>query len=267
MAWNRPSEKKVEKRGRGGRWNVRLLIGGAFAAIVVALCVFLIGGDETERPERTAQKTSRIAVKSPAKAVAECPTPRANTKTNAAVRTTGKMDVLAGPEPTPIKKADKPFVPPKTHQTRTFTSGTEQVIGWVFGCEPGDMPMILPPIDPKEKENIVSILISKNEVGKDDTEESAELKQRVDLAKKEMMKYLKEGGDPDEFLKYYHDVLKRAYAWRSEAISQCGELFDEDEGMARDFLNKVNEKFEQEGIKPLDIRQFKPDEGAESTVE
>ena len=260
MAWNRPSEKKSEKRAKGGQWNVYFAIGGVFVAILVASCVFLMGKDEKCRSEKTARRTSRMAEKSPAKTGAVCPTPRGNTKTNEAVRTMGKMDVLVGPEPTPIKKADKPFVPPKTHQTRTFTSGTEQVIGWVFGCEPGDMPMILPPIDQKEKENIVSILISKNEVGKDDTEESAELKQRVDLAKKEMMKYLKEGGDPDEFLKYYHDVLKRAYAWRSEAISQCGELFEEDEDMARDFLKKVNEKFEQEGIKPLDIRQFKPDE-------
>jgi hypothetical protein len=139
---------------------------------------------------------------------------------------------------------------------RVFKTGTEQLMSIVFSTEVGEMPMPIPPIGEEDRKNIVSILLSKNEVKDTDSERVKECKENVAYAKKEMIAYIKEGGDPDGFLQYYFQELKSAFELRNEAISQITEVWSENPELGRQFLEKVNEKFTNEGIKLINKEEF-----------
>ena len=139
---------------------------------------------------------------------------------------------------------------------RVFKTGTEQLMSIVFSTEPGDMPMPIPPISDEDKQNIVSILISKNPINEADSEKIKFCKENVALAKKEMVEYLKEGGDPDDFLQYYFQELKSAFELRNAAVDQIRETWEGDPELGRQFLEKVNEKFANEGIKSINSEEF-----------
>ena len=139
---------------------------------------------------------------------------------------------------------------------RVFKTGTEQLMSIVFSTEPGDMPMPIPPISDEDKQNIVSILISKNPINESDSEKIKFCKENVALAKKEMIEYLKEGGDPDDFLRYYFQELKSAFELRNAAVDQIRETWEGEPELGRQFLEKVNEKFANEGIKLINPEEF-----------
>ena len=139
---------------------------------------------------------------------------------------------------------------------RVFKTGTEQLMSIVFSTEVGDMPMPIPPISEEDRQNIVSILFSKNEIKESDSERVKDCKANVEHAKKEMIEYIKQGGDPDEFLQYYFKELKSAFELRNEAVSQISEVWEENPELAKQFLQKVNEKFTEEGIKLINQEEF-----------
>lgn len=143
---------------------------------------------------------------------------------------------------------------------RTFDSGVEQMMGWVFSTVPGQPPMPIPRISDEDRKNLVGILLSPNNVKDGDSENVAFRKQSVALAKKEMMKYIRDGGDPDEFLKYYHNELKLAYEFRFEAERMARKEFEESGAEAgRALCEKINEKLSSEGILLLDTDELEDD--------
>ena len=141
---------------------------------------------------------------------------------------------------------------------RVFTSGVDQLMSCIFTTVPGDLPMPIPSISDDEKANIVGILLSRDEVSASDSEAVAFSKEQVALAKKEMMQYLKEGGDPDDFLQYYTQELKNAFRYRNDIRDQVEEIIESgDLGLARDFVSKMNEKLEAEGIRTFSPGEFR----------
>ena len=134
---------------------------------------------------------------------------------------------------------------------RTFKTGTEQLMSWVFSTQPGDMPMPIPNISQEDRENLASILISKNPITENDDERRAFCKEQVDFAKKEMAKYIGEGGDPDDFLQYYFQELKLAFEKRNDAISALQETNETDPELAEQMREAINKKFEEQGIKTI----------------
>ena len=139
---------------------------------------------------------------------------------------------------------------------RVFKTGTEQLMSIVFSTELGDMPMPIPPISEEDRQNIVSILLSENQINDADSEKIKQCKENVALAKKEMIEYLKAGGDPDSFLQYYFQELKNAFELRNAAVEQIREAWEEDFELGRQFLERVNEKFANEGIKSIKTEEF-----------
>lgn len=129
-------------------------------------------------------------------------------------------------------------------------------MSWIFTTEVGDMPMPIPPISKEDRENIVAMLISKNEIKDTDSERVKDCKEQVQLAKKEMIKYLKEGGDPDDFLQYYYQELKSSFELRQDAIRLAEELYEEDPEAGSEYVDKINERFADQGIKPIRKEQF-----------
>ena len=253
-------EGKLKKRrasgvSGGGRPTV---LRGAVAGVLVVLLVsavffFLYRKDVPVTDKGNARRKSGVAEVTPA---ASRRTMAVDSQQPKARSMEAAMERLSKPEKPPIKL--RTLTPEEWDQltNRTFKTGTEQLMSWVFSTEPGDMPMPIPRISEEDRKNIVGILISKNEIKDSDSERTIECKEAVAAAKKEMMHYLREGGDPDDFLQYYSQELKRAFEVRSEAISQIQEVWDEDPELGKEFLDKINERLKEEGIKEIKREQF-----------
>ena len=142
------------------------------------------------------------------------------------------------------------------YTNRYFKTGVEQVMGWVFTCKLGDMPPPLPTFSEEDRMNLAAILISKNEIKDGDDEKAAETKEMVDFAKREMMAFIKEGGDPQQFMEYYHAELRKANEYRTLAVAQAEEIYGDDPEMAQKFIDKINETLDEKGIRPISVSDF-----------
>ena len=142
----------------------------------------------------------------------------------------------------------------------TFKTGVEQLMSWVFTATPGFPPMPIPNLTQEERDTLVAVLISKNTINENDSDDVKAAKEIVDQAKKEMAKFIREGGDPDEFLQYYYEELETAYRYRNEAIDQLEQLAEEDPDLAKEFGKKVNEKLAADGIAKIDVNDHIPEE-------
>lgn len=154
-------------------------------------------------------------------------------------------------EPLPKPEGNGSSHPPK----RTFHTCTEQLLSWLCHVELGEPPIPPPPLPDGELANLASILISKNEVSDDDSPSVANAKRMVDAAKKEMMKFIKEGGNPDEFMQYVFREQCKAFETRNLAIEMYEEMSEDDPAMAKDFAKKVNERLTEQGIVPIHLHK------------
>ena len=70
-----------------------------------------------------------------------------------------------------------------------------------------------------------------------------------------MLKFLKDGGKPAEFLSYYHGILESAYQKRMIATEEIYKVLEEqkDPEIARAMLKRVNKELHDQGIRPLPI--------------
>jgi hypothetical protein len=235
-------------KGRG-------LVAAAIVVLGAALVMWWMTQGEEKKVEEKADKKERVVNE---KKVEKRPT--VVVKKDEGVKGDSKIDeALAN-----IGNLEKPKIKVRELSpeewlritNRVFKTGTEQLMSIVFSTEPGDMPMPIPPISDEDKQNIISILISKNPINESDSEKIKLCKENVALAKKEMVEYLKEGGDPDDFLRYYFQELKSAFELRNAAVDQIRETWEGDPELGRQFLEKVNEKFANEGIKSINSEEF-----------
>ena len=139
---------------------------------------------------------------------------------------------------------------------RTFSTGVEQLLSWICRAVPGEMMLPLPPLVEEEKRDIAAILISRNDIKDTDSEDVAMVKEDVSFAKKELTKFIKEGGNPDEFFEYYNNVLKQSFEKRKFFIEELQAMQSDDESPAtpeeiKIMVDRVNESLSEEGIKPV----------------
>ena len=136
---------------------------------------------------------------------------------------------------------------------RIFRTSTEQVMDWIFRCEVGDPPPLLPNLPLKEQLHLAEILISENPIYEDDSERAKEAKETVQLVKKEFREFIKEGGEPEDFLPYYHGQLVQAHEEWKTARKMVMDAVKEDPDIAADFISKVNERLAEKGIKKVTL--------------
>ena len=166
----------------------------------------------------------------------------------------------------PNVKPGDPWKPgrPKVHEIERIVVGntnavyrnaTEQTLIDIFSTELGDPAPPLGSLPDEERERIVEILIAKNNTKKTDSEEMATSKDILAQAKAEMLKYIREGGKPEDFLDYYHNELLKANRKRMEAHEFIMEQVQEgaDLELVREVYKEVNKKLRDEGIKPIPI--------------
>ena len=147
------------------------------------------------------------------------------------------------------KLAEAPL--PKENTNRLFRTALEQVMGWVFTTQLGDMPPPLPPIPDYDLVHLEEILNQRTTIHETDTDKQGHEKDTVDYVKKELKDFIDKGGDPENFLKFYHDELKSAYQERSMAQQQVMKIIQEDPAVAIEYMKEVNESLASKGIKAV----------------
>ncbi|MBR3922891.1 MAG: hypothetical protein IKJ45_07240 [Kiritimatiellae bacterium] len=255
--WNRPGRAMAKTATQKSRamWGILAML-AVIAAVLIGVWWLLPTNESPAALPRHSASIKKPHQMRPAKTV---PAPKLDakpeSKDHSAVRKNPEDFVLERPE---VQRAASPVNLAKyeANANRIFRTTAEQLISWVASVEPGEMPFPMPELDAKDRENLASILISKNEILDSDSEKLANLKQSVDYAKKEMSKYIRAGGDPDDFLQYYHRELLKAYELRCEAYKQIDAIIDDDPELGREFMKKVNEKFAEQGIKQFEKEEF-----------
>ena len=235
---------------------------GALAGLVVVGLVLAVVGfflctkKDSDAEDGVARKGMVGAVK-PTSAKKPQAAPKSSLSARSADELLAKIDEKP---PTPIKT--RSISPEEWNRitNRVFKTGTEQLLSWVCQVSPGDMPMPIPRLDDEEKKNILGILISKVKVNETDDDKLASLKEDVNFAKKQMASYMAQGGDPDEFLQYYFQELKRAFDYRNEVRTQIERIYEDgDKELAREFGKKANAMLAERGIKTLPLSDFEDD--------
>jgi hypothetical protein len=148
--------------------------------------------------------------------------------------------------------AKKPIdLTPSTN--RLFKTGTEQVMSWIFTTELGAMPPPLPRIPIRDEAHMAEILMAKNPVFEGDSEKAKEAKQMVEMAKKELIKFLKEGGSVDEFFEYYRGELVQAHNEWKECQKSVLQVVREEPDLAAEYITEINNRLSQKGIRPVKL--------------
>lgn len=266
MAWNgsdgAAKPQKVAKKSKPSAWRGLLaaiiVIGGAVGAYLMFLGPATVGGAREKvkaKPAKIAEVTPEISdftyeeeAPEEARDAAEDEAKRARREKLLAMTPGERIEFL-------FEEAEARPINLEPASNRVYATGTEQVLDWVFTTELGDMPPILPTIPMFEEAHLVEILVNKNKILETDDERAIDGKQTVELAKKELIKFITEGGDVHEFLEYYHDQLRQAHMERQEAQRSVFSLVREEPELAKEYLDAVNARLEEKGIKPVVIPQ------------
>ena len=140
--------------------------------------------------------------------------------------------------------------PPKG---RAFSSGIEQVMSWIFTTRLGDPPPPFPRMSIYDEVHLAEIILSDNPASQDDSEDIKYAKETVSLAKKELVKYIKEGGDIEGFLTYYRDQLSEAHHEYNSARRMVFEAYrtESDREVCDLYLQRMNAELAEKGIKEV----------------
>ena len=262
MGWNGSSPSSVAQKASKEKKSASLFyiaVPSLIVAALIGLVVYFMTNEEEEvesaslsHSRAISEATSRLKQRKPSTDEEPAETDKAKTSERKPLYTgllswrkkrhaviTNHHEEVEGPKP-------------------IYQNVTEKIMLGMFGKELGDMPLPLPNIPDSERENLVGILISKNPITDSDLETTALAKDVLQQAKDAMIKYIRdEGGDPDDFFRYYHGQLVDAFYKRQEAIGAIEKMIEdkEDISLIRKFRDRVNALLGEQGIKPVQIME------------
>ena len=256
--------------GRGGRYGIVLAALAAAAACVATWLITAKSGEPATDEEcavaRRARRSETVAPRAQVRQTVR--TADTGTESEETAETARKDE----PEWKPGSNIKPPNVPegqawvpgrPKVHDIEYVTANAgvkpvhrnavEQNLINIFTCQLGDAPRPLGPMDFKDRETLTGILISPNPVTDKDAENVKVAKETLALAKKEMAKYMADGGNPEYFMQYYRNELLKAWKKRQDAQDMAMDMLDRegDPELAKAFVKRVNKELEAEGIKRI----------------
>ena len=272
MAWNRPESGKAESFPLGKKESPSILKRKGFRFTALAVAIILLVGAWWFWPSEEAETQQDVAPKGRNRIKEVTP---AIVPTNAApVRNIVTNDAPPGyvrsstgvlhPAGIPYKKEWKHahsvhtndpsrFARSKSTAPAPFRNATEQALHRIFSRPLGMAP--LPPIklSKDELDDIVNILVTPNHPTKEDDERSAAARKNIDLAKKEMAKFIADGGRPQEFLDHYWRENEKAYALRREAMDQLEDFrkSESDPELCEELKKALNKHLAEKGIIPI----------------
>lgn len=263
MAWNQPigtdshwaQHPNPKKASHRGLWIV-------FAAVVVTIItiggywMFFQSDSEKEQERPIEKKDGLIAEVKPSASAKQETSPLVAQKKAQEAEILRRRETLK--KMTPEEKMDYLFelaknqpLPEEPSSNRIFRTSLEQVMDWVFSCEVGSQPPLLPPMSMFDEAHLAEILVSDNPIKETDSERAKDAKEVVQLAKEEFRKFIKEGGDPFEFLPYYHGQLVKAHDEWKTARESIMDVIRKEPDIALEFAEKVNADLEAKGIKKV----------------
>ena len=253
--------RKGRQASNGHRLSFQLwLVVGVATIVGVALSwLFLHNNADVEDPVKESTQQKRIKTVLPA--------PKSSNPVEAKKETKGQSDedaertrrremfskMTADEKIEYLREQIKNTPIPETPTNRLYATSLEQVMDWIFTCEVGNPPPLLPPMSLFDQMHLAEILIRDNPILDSDSEKAAESKEMMKIAKKEFMDFLKEGGNPDDFLPYYHGQLVAAHEEYKMARQSIVEIIRNDPDIAVDYIKKVNERLSEKGIKNVKI--------------
>ena len=266
MAWNKSSEngeavsRPLQNR-KGFRFPIRRAIAGAVVVVVfAAACFFLIFGVKDKPNAKPGVNAVRVKDVTSAKsnAVIETRAPERNDKDPHAGMRLSSNGVW--------QPADRPYRAgaTKVHGVVTnrihrrpgqgvATTSAEQTLLSLFSKARGEMPPPRPRLSQRDRDRLVEILISKTPVSKDDSEAVKMSKETLAAAKSAMIAFVKDGGEPEDFLDHYYNELDKCFRMRKDLERQIKKFVHE--GGSREdasiMFERMNESLEEKGILPL----------------
>lgn len=255
MSWNR-SQEKPEISEVTGTSNARWLY-AVLALVVLGGGIWLyVATRPQEREEaRIEERPSRIKAVTPAKAPQAEPvkaTPKADEKSKVRAKI-AKMSKEEKEDLAWQMLKEKPLdLTPRTNQP--FRTSLELQLARIFTTQLGNRPPPpLPPIAPREMAHLTEILIADNPQLETDSEEVRIGKEALKLAKQEMRKYIKEGGDPDNFVNHYYGVLNDAFQERRMCMQELMNAAKNTPEIAGELVESYNKRLSEKGIRTIEL--------------
>ena len=242
--------KTEKKAAQGANWLSRAAT-GAFVLVVCALLALMFCQTRapTPVPEKVKKPRRSARMQEAAKPVADT---QKETPPAVAAPQPPKVQLTREEREEMIAKRIEENPPDMVAPSnRVFATGAEQVMSWIFMCRLGDPPPLLPKLSTRDLVHIDKILDAPNPVLEGDSERARDAKETVEMAKKELKEFLAKGGDPEEFLEYYHGQLRQAHAEWQEAYRKTLEVARETPEIANDYVDEVNKLLAERGIKPV----------------
>ena len=252
MAWNRPSNKAMAmpKQKRNG---FRFPVLGAAVLIALSVISWLLWPDSSPCPKSSDQRrNSRIKEVKPSLSrkpvVTEEERPASKEKPKVSEKTIEKISRIEAIVRKRMANTNGTVVLDKP----LLKEPTDQLYYEVFCRELGDMPPLTPHLQEKEEIKAVLAVNTKLLPEKDDTEDQLAAKEIVNEVKDALGQFMSEGGTINEFFDYYCDKLEAAYELRHQAIISLNDVAkNETTKTGRDYIEKVNAKLAENGIKPI----------------
>ena len=257
MAWNTSAAPAAENRSRSRSSGKYIILALVVLAIIAAAVWYFLGGKAApaDKSVRVPDSTGTIEVaqheqsREAEEVAEESEEDRAKRERREMLK---KMSVDERIDFLFDEAAKKPInLEPASN--RVFATGTEQVMSWIFTTKLGDVPPPLPRISIRDEAHLAEILMNQNEIKDTDSEKAAEAKEMVMLAKDELKKFIKEGGNIDEFLEYYRGELVQAHQEWQDSQKQVMQVIKEEPEIAADFIAEINKRLDEKGIKHVKV--------------
>lgn len=274
MAWNKPQEgakrEVASAKRKGFRFSVRGVIAGAIVA-VGGIAVLLFFSSRTAPETHSSDEPAAKRIKEVKPSIASNVVVAAEKKKDDGVPE-GYVRASNGVlHPKGIPYNPKWKHPHKVHtnglnragkdEPVPFRNATEQLMFQLFSLKPGKNPPPLIRLPQQERKELLAILLDKNPVDPEkDSEKMAIGKETIQLAKDELKKYLRQGGNVDDFFKYYHHELQKAYEKRQMALDEIRRINEEegDNEIAAQLREEINKRLKEEGIMQIGSHVVRP---------
>lgn len=263
MAWNKPSEPKVEVKGGGGQRKVYLkgVLVGAVAVVVGVVCIFAFSG-KSEKPVEKGEKTDGLikeVTPSPAPKAAEEPRERTYKDLSRDEKIKMYEDRYGTNMPPNIRTVvyhlkhppTRTFHPMKT-RSQIFKNKSDRKIASILLVKPGNFMLRQPTFDENFNQDFVNNLFSNEEILDTDSPEDRELKQAVAATKKDLADLVRESGrKPSEIMNDEAKTLYDLGRYRRDLEKELkkaktdGSMSDDD---LRDFVTAANQMLKEKGL-------------------
>ena len=232
----------------------------ALVCSLAAILFFVFGKSEEQvvSNRKIAKKTERrVKTQKPSKPKAIKDATQKTVSPKEALREKLKKMTREEREEYAYKKIQERKIDLTPTTNRPFRTGIELSMARIFMTRVGDPPPpILTTFIPIQDEaHLTEILFANNPVIEGDSEQVKEAKATVEQVKKEMIAYIKDGGDPQTFMSYYHTKLQDAFLERRDSIKEVARVAIEEPEIAQKFYQEVNKRLESKGIAPIELTE------------